>query len=366
MMDRLLGNAALHRERRRWYASLAGALLGRQRRVVVLVDWTQLHDELWALVAAVPFRGRSLPILACCHRKTEVGARSAHIAFLTALREVIPDGAQIVVVTDAGFRSTFFAACKRVGVDFVIRLRNDRAVARLGDAEQDRARFAEIFERAKHEPQCLGSGRPYATSTHSAIYRLVLGPKPRKANRRRDVMDDYERKRGCEPFLIATSLENEPARAIVSIYERRMQIEQVFRDAKSSRFGWALEHTKASTPRRFDVLLLLAAIAYAAVILIGGAGTALGLEKSLRASSIRRRVLSLFTVGNLVLSGAAAYRIRLGTVWKQLREIHAELQSLFPTIPNPISQGRRVRLPLPHDLYCADCGWKGLKYGWPA
>lgn len=366
MMDRLLGNAALHRERQRWYASLAGALVGHQRRVVVLIDWTQLHDDLWALVAAVPFRGRSLPILARCHRKDEVGAPGAQVAFIAALREIIPEPTQIVIVTDAGFRSPFFAACKRAGVDFVVRLRNDRAIARRGDVEQDRARFAELFQLAKREPQCLGNGRPYATSVHSAIYRLVLGPKPPKANKRRNVLDDYERKRGCEPFLVATSLQNEPARAIVAIYERRMQIEQVFRDAKSSRFGWALEHTKGATPRRFDVLLLLASIAYAAVILIGAAGAELGVEKSLRASSLRKRVLSLFTVGNLVLSGTAACCIRFGTIWKQLRLIQAELRALFPNVPKPTSQGRSVRLPRPHDLYCADCGWNGSKYGWPA
>lgn len=64
------------------------------------------------------------------------------------------------------------------------------------------------------------------------------------------------------------------AETIVAIYAKRMQLEEYFRDAKSPRFGWSLDHARSSSTRRFDVLLLLlllAALAFAAVVLIGAA-----------------------------------------------------------------------------------------------
>ena len=56
--------------------------------------------------------------------------------------------------------------------------------------------------------------------------RMVLGPRPPKANRRGKYADDYERKRACEPVLLATDLENDAAEDIVRIYAARVQIEE--------------------------------------------------------------------------------------------------------------------------------------------
>lgn len=64
-IDRLLGNAKLFRERSTIFGALSRQLIGGVARVPVLVDWTALSDaRLYALVATVSFRGRSVPILA--------------------------------------------------------------------------------------------------------------------------------------------------------------------------------------------------------------------------------------------------------------------------------------------------------------
>src|SRR4051794_12520109 len=64
MLDRLLGNTKLNKERVHWYAAIARRIAGTERRLIVLLDWTKLHGEFWALVAAVAFDGRAIPILA--------------------------------------------------------------------------------------------------------------------------------------------------------------------------------------------------------------------------------------------------------------------------------------------------------------
>jgi hypothetical protein len=359
-IDRLLGNVKLHRERLLIYGAVVKHFVSGQRRVVVLVDWTKAHDDLWVLAASIPFLGRSLPILACAHPESAVGNRAVQDEFLRALRQIIPRSCTPVIVADGGFRSPFFQSC--AGMHFVIRLRNDRSVALVDDG-QKRLSFGEIFDTATGVAQCLGDAIPYGSSPHACLCRLVLGPAPNKVSRRKKYRDDYERKRGCEPWLLATNLPNDDASSIVAIYESRMQIEETFRDAKSPRLGWALEYAKTRCARRFDILLLLMCIALVATILIGAAAEERHIDRDLRASSIRARVLSLFTLGGLVLRNN--FSLGIHAVWKQLKRFRQLSRDRFPEILRPKSGNRFVNLPLPHGLFCTNCGWKGREYGWP-
>lgn len=361
-IDRLLGNPKLARERQVWFRALCRSLLRSQDRVVVLVDWTQLRGDIWALAAGIPFRGRSLPVFATAHDASMVGNADVHLEFLRQLRELLPANRQLIVVTDGGFRSPFFRACKELDIGFVIRLRNERATASF-DYPQ-RVSFAELFRKAREFPRCLGSAAPYVSSPEATLVRLVLGPRPpRRRNKR--FRDDYERKRAREPWLLATTLENESATTIVDLYAKRMQVEESFRDSKNAYLGWALHHSLVRSTERFNNLLLLVALAFATATLIGGAAVANGLEPRLRASSVKRRVLSLFRVGNLVMTTGLVASIRAASAWRIAAEIRALHSSLFPPLKPPTSEGRPVSLPRPHALFCADCGWKGRAFGWP-
>jgi predicted small integral membrane protein len=196
--------------------------------------------------------------------------------------------------------------------------------------------------------------------------RIILGPRPPKARRRKKYADDYERKRACEPFLLATNLENDSAEAVVRIYAARMQIEETFRDTKSSRFGWGLEYSKTRSTRRFDVLLTLAAVAFAAVVLIGAAGRERGHEPKFRARSGADVVaLSVFTLGILLATAGRGVVIHTKTVLRQADKSRRIQRAFFPPITPPKSAGCDVPLPQSHALFCVDCGWKGRSWGWP-
>lgn len=361
-VDRVLGNWHLQREVLLFYRCLALYVLRGQRRAVVLIDWTQIRGEFWALTGSVPFLGRSIPILSRSFTHDELNSREAHEQFLDDLRHVLPKGTDAVIVADGGFRSPFFRACFYKQFDYVIRLRNDHSVANFG---AEKISFCELFARATNKARCLGDGLPYASSQHAVSGRIILGPRPPKALRRKKYMDDYERKRGCEPFLLATSLQNEAAETIVRIYAARMQIEETFRDTKNSHFGWGLEHSGTKCTRRFDVLLMLAAFAFTAVVLIGAAARELGHEAKFRARSGARVVLSVFTLGTLVVTSARRLGIRFNAVWRQLKTARRINRAFFPPITYPKSGGRTVLPPISHALFCADCGWRGRGWGWP-
>ncbi len=359
-VDRLLSNPKLQTERLLWFKALAERLSYGQRRLIVLLDWTQVHGDLWALTASVPFGGRSVPVLAEAHDQSETGSPGIHRWFLCCLRRLIPSTCRPVIVADGGFRSPFFNACLATGVDFVIRLRNERSVAYL---HGEQVAFSTLFERATLVPQCLGLARPYATARESTPARMVLGPKQPKAHLRRKYRDDYERKRAAEPWLLATSLDNDHAQTIVDIYAKRMKIEESFRDAKCPRFGWALKHTGTRSTFRLDALLLITALAMAVTLLIGAAGKQCGIEKTLRSSSSSAPQLSLFSAGAWIC--ALKITVPFHIIWSQFKRIRQENHAIFPRITPPTSQNRNVRLPLDHGLFCADCGWNGARYGWP-
>jgi hypothetical protein len=222
-VDRLLANPRLQSELVVLYRCLARHLVEAQGRAVVLIDWTQIQGEFWALTASVPFLGRSIPILSRSYKENELGSRQVQEKFVDELRAVLPRRATPVIVADGGFRSPFFEACFRKGFYYVIRLRNDCSVVEFGwkgTREYERPSFEKLFGRATDKARCLGGGLPYASSQHAVSARIILGPRPPKAKKRKKYANDYERKRACEPFLLATNLENDSAETIVRFFER--------------------------------------------------------------------------------------------------------------------------------------------------
>ncbi len=71
-----------------------------------------------------------------------------------------------------------------------------------------------------------------------------------------------------EPWFLGTDIED-GWRKIFSIYGLRMQIEEMFRDQKGLRHGWGLRAVSLSDPRRLERLLLVLALAYLLLVLIG-------------------------------------------------------------------------------------------------
>src|SRR4051794_1737970 len=143
--------------------------------------------------------------------------------------------------------------------------------------------------------------------------RLVLVSKPRGRRKRigrrgrplRTGSDTKYAKTAHEPWLLTTSLWW-PPKTVVAVYGRRMQIEELFRDAKNHRFGWSLGGVVAHTAACLDVLLLVAALGIIASDLLGMAAETSGLHLRFQANAVRdRRALSFFVLGTLVAASGA-------------------------------------------------------------
>lgn len=330
-VDRLLGNVHLHREILVIYGGLARFLIGHRIQPVILVDWTDVGSGRAALVAAIPMFGRALPIYAEVYAMNAYGSRAAHRHFLQTLaKEVIPIWSRPVIVTDAGFNNPWFTEVLALGWDVVGRVTGHALAVSTEVSALDRVgthnwwRVTELHRFATHRAVCLGwwlLTRANPLEIRLIAYKkLPAGRKGSRSGNRRGVhpgSSSYKKyqRRGREPWILATSLEVSPT-CITRIYAERMQIEESFRDAKSHRFGWSFEDARCRLPssgkshdakeqtergsRRLEVLLLIAALAMAALQLMGIAMERAGEHRAYQANTIRnRRVLSHFTLGLL-------------------------------------------------------------------
>lgn len=310
-VDRLLGNRHLWAER--WlifdsmiWCVLRGGAWRRHRairsRPVILVDWTQAVGDQRVLVAAVPIGGRALTLYFEVHPERRLGNTRVQTRFLHALRDLLPPSCRPVIVTDAGFHGPFFRDVRRLGWDFVGRL---RGTAKARPVEGGPAISKdEFYSRASLVPRALGSFDLY-TSAQSIRTNLVLVRSRRKPGRKLPPPTSKEekefRKAARDPWLLATSLEHHDADAVVALYTMRMQIEETFRDAKNHRFGWALRHVKTTSIERMTILLLITALATIAVTLVGHAAERNGNHRAYQANTLTRRVLSFFVLGCAII-----------------------------------------------------------------
>lgn len=308
-VDRLLGNTLLHAQRMTFFRAIARRVVGHTARPLVLIDWTSVTPELWALVAAVPCDGRALVIYAETHPISRYMKPEVHAEFLRRLKTVLPVGCVPIVVTDAGFRSPWMKRVLALGWDYVGRIRHGTVQYIKGDVwigfrplwrmtrtvPTDLGHY-ELGRRARHPCRLIGIKRRDS-------HRTPTSPKAR--GYRQDRGSARARRTALEPWILATSLRG-PAKRVVAIYRARMQIEETFRDTKSSRFGVALSHARTKSPRRADVLLLLAAFAHLAATLIGIAAERAGLHRRYQANTLRsRRVFSLVMLGRMVAASMA-------------------------------------------------------------
>lgn len=304
-VDRFLGNPHVWNERLHYYNALAGRLLGRSRRPVVLLDWTQLVGPYWALTAAIASVGRGVPIYNEVHPKARVGNREVQRAFLATLARILPPGSKPVIVADAGFKTPFFRIVDGMGWDFVIRLRGRCSLKR--DRPRQFLPFKRAFAMASDEARSLGDWIPYA-GQYWWPYRIILGPRP-TARRRRE--PSYYQRRAIEPWLLATTIQSELPKVIVDLYAKRMQIEETFRDTKNVRFGWSFDHAGSKSAERLELLMLVAALALAAALLAGAAAEERGLARRYQANTVRsQRVISLVRLGAYALLSADDLALR--------------------------------------------------------
>lgn len=275
--DRLLSNEHLVQERIVVFRALAHSVLQGKSQIGIIVDWSNLlaDSSQHLLRAAVMVDGRSLTIYEEIHPDSGYGTPEVHRSFMQSLRTVLPDGCEPVIVTDAGFRATWFNMLNELGFSWLGRIRNRDTVRKLNEANWQGCKT--LYASTRGHARNLGDFD--YTQTNRVRCRLVMISRKLKGRKRKTVTgknclrgpSQKQRKSQREPWLLAASpsLSKLSASAVVALYGRRMQIEQTFRDIKSVQFGMGLSSSQTYKPKRLTILLLIAALLSFSLWLIG-------------------------------------------------------------------------------------------------
>jgi len=107
------------------------------------------------------------------------------------------------------------------------------------------------------------------------------------------IVKDKEMKAGW--FLVSNA--DIKTREIINTYSKRWKIEPYFRDLKDEHFGLGLYKTHVKSAQRRDRLLLVVALSYLLLTLLGQAGEQIGFDRKLKVNTVKTRTHSLFRQG---------------------------------------------------------------------
>ena len=309
-VDRLLANAHLDKERVEAYHALAHQWLSGLPQLLIVADWSPVTDDMqWHLLrASVVVDGRSITLFEEVHPRKHLAAFKVHQKFVKRLATLLPVCQQPpMVITDAGFRSTWFRLIAKQGWTWIGRTRNRDFVR-----QPDGAWFAakQLYAKATAVAADLGEYEAVRNRPLTCRFALI---KTRSTGRKLKYPSGKEKRHtqasksaACnrEPWLLSysPSLVYLGAVAIVKIYSQRMRIEQQFRDTKNATHGMGLAQSKSRGQQRLQALLLIAHIAAMAKRLIGEAALAQQLELQLMSNNIKsRKTISVMTLATRVI-----------------------------------------------------------------
>ncbi len=307
--DSIIGNGLLNRDGLLISKALVDHFFRDRDTLYVLIDGSGCcSDERYILQASIANigLGRSQPI----HSVVYETGTNAHInAQDLLLRELqfIFSGtkARIVLITDAGFYSPWFNKVTETGWDYLGRVRGTVKTNRNGSRQWQTPQ--ELYSLATNKPLCLGKailGKDKKRKSNGTLYLIKKNKKGRKKplSKQRYPQEEKQYKQMYkDPWLLISSLDSEEPATIVNMYALRMQIEQNFRDIKSSQYGFGLEESGTRDLMRLNNLLLIATIATFIAFVIGLCAEQYGLHRSFQANTIKhRRVLSLIYLGKRV------------------------------------------------------------------
>jgi hypothetical protein len=253
---------------------VARQLLARaaQQRLTLIVDASKVSAGHQLVMVALAYKKRALPLAWTwvAYAKGSVSTRT-QLALFKRVRGLLPEGAQVILVGDAGFSSVLvLRELEGWGWQYALRQKGWFLIQRTGQTDWERldSLLTAAGQQVWIAAVCFTAKRQHPTAI-LAVWQT-----------------GYER-----PWLLTTNLG--AARDARQAYARRMWIEEMFGDWKGH--GWDIETTHLRHPDRLSRLVFALAVLYIWLVLAG--------ERLIKAGwrtwvdRTDRRDLSLFRIG---------------------------------------------------------------------
>lgn len=329
--DRFLNNKHLWKERFSIYKMIALQLVSVTPKPLIIVDWSHIpNTTCYLLRAAAVGRGRALTLYEEVFPKRLENNPEVHRRFLKKIKKLLPSHCTPILITDAGFGKSWFQSVMALGWDYVGRVRG------LTTFQLENTTLWQSYKNcgvmATSTPVYLGTGeltQREALTTHFYLikipkkYRISLNKLKKKSHYKSDI---EHAKSAHEPWLIVSSLKKMP-KTIIKMYSFRMEIEEGFRDLKSSKFGFSFEKAHSTKIRRIQILLMIAMLAAFIAFFTGVITEKNKWHYQFQANTYKhKRVISLFYLGCRVIKK----KIIIG--WKELLNLFIEMQNSINSV----------------------------------
>ena len=302
--DRLLSNTHLLREQTLIYGAVC-RLFCTAKHPTISIDWSDLDEagRHFLLRAVLTFDGRPITLYQEVHPLSTKEKPAVHKLFLRRLSLLLPTSCKPVIVTDAGFKTPWFRQVEALGWYFVGRVRKPNFYTIDNGAHWQCISW--LYAKASLQPK-----QYQAQIARNTPFPCMLTLYKKKSQGRHSLNADGSIKRSktsksnaranSDPWLLASNLplKHNHSKQVVAIYRQRMQIEESFRDMKSTQFGLGFKQSGSLKLHRISLLLLLSNLASLVLILLGVGLTITNQQRRFQANSYRdKRVLSFQTLG---------------------------------------------------------------------
>ena len=242
-------------------------VVGQRDSITVAMDWTEFDADGQAtiMLSLLSRHGRATPLVWLTVDKATLKNRRNGYEYqvLVRLAEILPADVRVRIVADRGFgdHKLYRVLSEELKFDFVIRFRGNIAVTATDGETRAAADWVGAGGRARTLRGAAVTAQAYPVATVVCV--RAKGMK--------------------EPWCLAASTADEPARALIKLYARRWEIAM-----------------HVSTPGRRDRLWLINAFAVVLLTLLGAAGEQLGYDRHLKTNTTKRRNHSLFRQGSML------------------------------------------------------------------
>jgi len=217
------------------------SFFAHRKRIVLSLDWTAWGEQFSVLTASVAVEKRAIPLAVSSVKKREL-ARSQNLWEETFLRLCVDrlKAARVKAVwlCDRGFhRVAWLGALKALKQDFIVRLQKDVMVGIEGEK-----RLLKSLSFSRGEYRDFGFVK---LRVDGKVKVRLIGVWAAESK---------------EIWWLATNLKLSVAE-VVGLYDRRMSVEEQFRDCKGVHFGLKLKWTRFEKGEYLERLYLLVGIA---------------------------------------------------------------------------------------------------------
>lgn len=254
-------------------------VIKEQKEVVVALDWSAFADDAQSMLSLnlVTEKGMSIPLLwksvEC--KKIKYNRARYEDQILSKLKNILTDDVKVTLLADRGFadQKFFRFLSEELNFNYIIRIKSNTTII----ARKEKLKASERLNKNGHLV-CLKEAA-ITLKNYPVGQFVAVKDKGMKA-----------------AWFLVTNLKI-PGRKIINLYAKRWKIEPYFRDLKDGRFGLGLEKTHIKSCERRDRLMLILALSYRLLVILGQAGEELGFDIKLKVNTVKTRTHSLFRQG---------------------------------------------------------------------